>query len=91
MVIGEWTPAARGNPRHPVTASLHHRITALLQSLGKFADCVQTSVPFQFQPTEVSVAGHNSMLKRRREKNYHKKQLKKASKAAKKLKNQKAR
>ena len=79
------------DPRNAGTQSLRHHITASLQSLGKFADCVQTSVPFQYQPTEVSVAGHNSMLKRRRQKSSHKKQLKKAAKAAKKLKNSKSR
>ena len=34
------------------------------------------------------MAGHNKMLKRRRQKNTHKKRLAKAAKAAKKAKNQ---
>jgi hypothetical protein len=49
----------------------------------------QTTLPRPIKQTaEVPVAGHNSMLKRRRTKNYALKQLAKAKKAAKKARNQ---
>jgi hypothetical protein len=49
---------------------------------------VANYAPSTNQTAEVPVAGHNSMLKRRRTKNYALKQLAKAKKAAKKARNQ---
>jgi hypothetical protein len=49
---------------------------------------VANYAPSTNQTVEVPVAGHNSMLKRRRTKNYALKQLAKAKKAAKKARNQ---
>ena len=49
--------------------------------------CVANYAPSTHQTAEVPVAGHNKMLKRRRNKNYALKQLAKAKKAAKKARN----
>jgi hypothetical protein len=48
---------------------------------------VANYAPSTNQTAEVPVAGHNKMLKRRRNKNYALKQLAKTAKAAKKARN----